>query len=95
LDVYDEGVGGARQFSLIYTAHRAGGVVFLRVTDDNARFALARNAGLFLRREEQPRAPNGKIGYAEFDTSHPVNQRAVNRVLHGLPAEVSEGGDAA
>jgi len=92
LDVFDEGVGGAKQVSLIYVARRAGGVAFLRVTDDNARSALNSKLGL-LSHITATRTPGSrKIGSAVFATAKPVSPLSVQRVLRGLPAEVSDGG---
>jgi hypothetical protein len=92
LDVFDEGVGGAKQVSLIYSARRAGGAVFLRVTDDNARSALNPKLGLLTHITASRTPGSRKIGSAIFATAKPVSSTAVQRVLRGLPAEVSDGG---
>jgi hypothetical protein len=88
LDIVDEGVGTSHQVSLFYTLALGSEKLYLRITDDPARYALKSGAGLFDTVHDLPRAPGSRlIGWASFDASHPVDPAAVNRVLHGLPAE--------
>jgi hypothetical protein len=88
LDIVDEGVGASHQVSLFYTLALGGEKLYLRITDDPARYALKSSAGLFDTIHDLPRTPGSRlIGWVSFDASHPVNPTAVNRVLHGLPSE--------
>jgi len=88
LDVVDEGVGTSHQVSLFYTLTLSGEKLYLRITDDPARYALKAGAGLFDTVHNLPRTPGSRlVGWASFDASHPIDPTAVNRVLHGLPAE--------
>ena len=90
LDIVDEGVSDSHQLSLYYTISVGAEKLYLRITDDPARHALKRGVGLFAAVNMVKRVPGSRvIGWAIFDASRPINPAAVNRVLHGLPAEAS------
>jgi hypothetical protein len=90
LEIVDEGVSGSRQVSLFYTVSIGAEKFYLRLTDDPASYALKPGAGLFATTIGVKRLPGSRIiGRAIFDASRPVSPVAVNRVLHGLPAETS------
>jgi hypothetical protein len=90
LEIVDEGVSDSHQLSLYYTTNVGAEKLYLRITDDPARHALKRGAGLFASVNMVKRGPGSRvIGWAIFDASRPINPVAVNRVLHGLPAEAA------
>lgn len=95
LEIFDESVGGHSLMSLIYPVRSGTETYFLRLAGDPVKHVLAPKAGL-MRVEPLVREPGKRrMGYAHFDAKPPINASAVNRVLHGLPAELSSGGDTA